>query len=471
MPIKCKMELNKIGFLINEGLYYPEVLKEVGKSNVPMQPLFEAFTNSLEAIAQLKSNPDKEKITVKVYYDSGLFDQKILRTIVVEDTGIGFNDEEFKRFLTFKDTRKGYHNRGSGRIQLIHSFLTVRYNSVYEEGEQLKQRQFHLSKASPFLKENAIAFLDAYSNSKENYRHTTLTLSGLIEKKDEAAYHMPLQAYKEAIISRYIQYFCAHRESLPQIILEAYNGDALEEILQITSDDIPAVDSTDTFKLNYYDSQDPYLARQEKQEIFTIQAFKIPKAKLIKNAMTLTSKGEIVQEKDFKLELHTLAADDHLDNKRFLFLISSDYINNRDSDTRGQLRIPRRKAEASLFDEQVIFLDDIEYAANDTIVNMYSELADKAAEKAQRVSDLKEMFLLGDDYLSKLNISINDTEEKILEKVYIQESKKAAKKDAELKKRFDSLNSLNPTSKDYDSELNNLVSGLVKEILIKIAPL
>jgi len=458
------MELNEIGFLVNEGLYYPAILNGVGKSSNPLQPLFEAFTNALEAIAQLKDDPKKEIIKVKVYYEADLFDDKIMSKIVIEDTGIGFNDIEFKRFLTFQDTRKGYNNRGSGRIQLIHFFSNVQYSSVYKEGDQFKQRQFHLSKSAPFLKENAIARLDSYSDSTATQSHTSLTLSNLVMEKDKVYYNMALSNYKEVIINRYIQYFCAHRDVLPKIVFEAYKGGDLEETIEITTGDIPAIDSSDSFPLNYQTHRDGHFSQEEKEEIFKVQAFKIPKSRFAKNVMALTSKGEIIEDKDFKMSLNVLGADDHLENNRFLFLISSPYINERDGDTRGQLRIPRRKDEISIFDEDFIFLDDIEETANDKILTMYAELAQKAEEKVKRVSDLREMFLLNDSYINNLNISINDNEEKILEKVYVQESKMAAKKDAELKKRFDQLANLNPTAADYDTNLNQIASTLVKEI-------
>ncbi|MFB2121630.1 ATP-binding protein, partial [Parapedobacter sp. 2B3] len=128
------MELNKIGFLVNEGVYYPAILGETSKSSTVLQPLFEAFTNALEAIAQKKDDTTKNQIIVKIYYDADLFDeQKAVNRIVIEDSGIGFNDDEFRRFLTFKDNRKGYHNRGSGRLQLVHFFSTVEYFSVFKD--------------------------------------------------------------------------------------------------------------------------------------------------------------------------------------------------------------------------------------------------------------------------------------------------------------------------------------------------
>lgn len=458
------MELNRVGFLVNEGVYYPAVLTETSKSSTVLQPLFEAFTNALEAIDQKKGDPTKEQIVVKVFYDPDLFDDKVINRIAVEDSGIGFNDEEFTRFLTYKDTRKGFHNRGSGRLQFIHSFSTVEYFSAFENGDKFKERKFHMSKSPAFLKENAIAYLDYYGDSTFNNSYTTLTLANLLAEKDKAAYNMTLANYKEELLSRYIQYFCAKKDALPGIRLEGYKGDDLEETLYITDSDIPAVDSYDTFSLNYQSSYGGIYSQQEKTEQFKVEAFKINKDKLSKNTLTLTSKGEIVQDKDFRLSLNSLAADDHLDNKRFLFLISSPYIDGRDSDLRGKLRIPRRQEIPSLFDGDVIFLDDIENAANDTVSSMYQEINEKVQEKANRVTELKQMFLLNDNFINNLSISVNDTEEKILEKVYVHESKLAAKGDAELKKQFDHLVNLNPKSKDYDENLNRIVNELVKEI-------
>ncbi|MFB9845489.1 ATP-binding protein [Mucilaginibacter ginsenosidivorans] len=456
------MDLNKIGYLVNEGLYYPAVLNEVGKNGVPLQPLFEGFTNAIEAIAGLTSPASQHQITVRVYYDPDLFDEKQMNQIIIEDTGIGFNDQEFQRFLTFKDTRKGFHNRGSGRLQLIHFFSSVQYNSVFEENGVLKARKFHLSKSAPFLKVNAIAYLDEYGLSEDSYSHTSLSLSGLLSAKDQAAYNMTLANYKEAIINRYIQYFCIHRNTLPKIILQAYKGNVPDELLEITAADIPALDSQKDFSLNYQTLDG--LRFQEKTEEFTVQAFRIPKTKLGKNVITLTSKGEIVEEKDFQLTLDILRPEDHVGDNRFLFLVSSPYINDRDSDIRGQLRIPWRNDDLSLFDGDIIYMDDIESGTNETIVKMYDELADKAEEKLARLSALKEMFLLNDHFLNSLNISINDTEEKILEKVYVHESRLAAKGDAELKKQYDQLTLLDPKAKDYDNELNRIVNQLVKEI-------
>jgi hypothetical protein len=459
------MELNIPGFLRNEYVYYPAILSEIGKSSTVLQPLFEAFTNAMEAIRQLTSDVTSEEIRVKVFYETDLFDiARKTQKLVIEDTGIGFNDAEFQRFLTFKDNRKGFHNRGSGRIQFIHFFGLTTFESVFRDGEFWKKRVFTMSKNQRFLDERAIAYLNSYEEVSDTHPHTSITLSHLLNKNDEPAYNMTLANFKDLIIEHYIQYLCANRENLPRIILEAYKGVELIETLEIKQTDIPPLDENKEFILHYRKFVDGDFKELPELETFTVQAFKIQRSKLPKNILTLTSKGEIVNEKDFRLQLTSLSPEEHLENNRYLFLISSPYVDDRDGDMRGQLRIPRREKGGGLFDEKEIYLDDIEQSANDTIIYMYNAFQAKALEKAKRISDLKEMFLLGEDYLKNIPISINDSEEKILERVYTAESKLAAKADAELKKHLDRLTGLNPAAADYDANLTIIVDALVKQI-------
>src|ERR1700722_117577 len=192
------MELNTPGFLRNEYVFYPAILSDIGKNSTALQPLFEVFTNSMEAIRQLTTDATKEHILVKVYYEPDLFDtaQTMLK-LVVEDTGIGFNDTEFQRFLTFKDTRKGFHNRGSGRIQLIHFFGTAKFESVFKDGDRWKKRIFTMSKSQRYLEERAISYLESYEEVTDTHSHTRVSLSNLLAKKDQAAYNMPLNNYKD----------------------------------------------------------------------------------------------------------------------------------------------------------------------------------------------------------------------------------------------------------------------------------
>jgi len=77
---------------------------------------------------------------------------------------------------------------------------------------------------------------------------------------------------------------------------------------------------------------------------------------------------------------------------------------------------------------------------------------------------LKNMFLLDESVLKAMTISLEDTEEKILERVYVADSKTIAKKDAKIKKYMDRLDTLDPTDPQYENKLNSITSALVKAI-------
>lgn len=143
-----------MNYISSEGLNWRGLLKGFPKATNLMQPLFEAFTNSLEAIDLRKKRGDdfSPYIHVDFYFNETIEQENDgLSRLVITDNGIGFDDENFTRLKIFKDDSKGYDNRGSERIQLIHSFQTATYESVYLQGAIYKYRKFILSKAEAFL--------------------------------------------------------------------------------------------------------------------------------------------------------------------------------------------------------------------------------------------------------------------------------------------------------------------------------
>ncbi len=110
-------------------------------------PLFEAVVNSIQSIEE-KSNKEENTIRIEIIRDQ---DQQILDTkelnalqpvkdIIVEDTGVGFNDENFNSFKladsTYKVSKGG---KGNGRFIWLKTFDEVAVTSSYvaDNGEFL----------------------------------------------------------------------------------------------------------------------------------------------------------------------------------------------------------------------------------------------------------------------------------------------------------------------------------------------
>lgn len=236
---------------------------------------------------------------------------------------------------------------------------------------------------------------------------------------------------------------------------------------KIASSDVPLIDQTKDIIIHYsrVSSDGRTIERTDKSETLNLKAFKIEKEKLPRNGLNLISKGEVAAP----VKLEGLLPDDHIDGKRYLFLLSGKYIDERDGDTRGRLNIPnqedfKKTFGDTLFPQEEILMEDIQDTANNTIIGLYEEIKNKGKEKELEIEKLKAMFLLSPESIRDAKIKLSDTEEKILEKVYQADAKLIAKKDAEIKKRIDALDHLNPNSKEFRETLNREVEELVKAL-------
>lgn len=234
----------------------------------------------------------------------------------------------------------------------------------------------------------------------------------------------------------------------------------------IDSSDVPDIDKETEISLNYYRYDGTSLVEMDEYETFRLKSYKAEKSILSQNKLRLTSKDEIVDGLD--IELSSLSKNDLIENNHFLFLVSSEYIDNRDSDVRGEIAIPKKKElsnnQANLFVEENIYLDDISLAINTTINNLYPEFGDTQKKHQEDLERLKKMFLVDDTAVAEVKISLNDNDNKVLEKIYSHEAKKVAKIDASLKERIEHLNDLDTTSDGYTEELRQEIESLTKDI-------
>ena len=452
----------------NPGVHYAGILKEIRRSGNYLQPIFEAITNSLEAIVMRSDKKDNGRIGITIYSNENLNKELEFEKLVIEDNGIGFDEDNFNRFILYKDDRKGYNNKGSGRLQLIHTFNNSNYVSIFKENDKYKQRSFVLSKSASFLKNNAIIFHKETVDAQVSEPATILTLSELLEEADKKDYNaLTALTLKETIVGHYISYFCANKDKIPAINLKHYNGNNLIEDVTIETSDIPQFEHEKKIDIYYsklsHDAKS--IEKTSNKEEFTIKSFRIPQAKLDKNAIKLTSKEEIVE--NIKIDFDLLSPSEHIEGNRYLFLVSSPYIDQRDNDVRGNLKIANKhdfKKQTNIFSIEEILLDDIEEKVNDNVASMYGEIQQKKDEHNQEIEKHKSMFLLNPDTLEHLSIGLNDNEEKILGKVYEAEAKVVAKKDAEIKKKIDELDTLDTTSPKYEEEFDKAISELVKQI-------
>lgn len=459
------MSYNDNQFITAQDLSFVGVLHDIKKSKTALSPIFEGFTNALEAI-KIKQNivkGHKGEITIRINASETTVNNTELNSISIIDNGIGFNDEEFKRFNTFKLTNKGFKNLGSGRIQYVHYFDTTSVKSIFEQDEKFFEREFVVSKRDDFLRFNAIVKHNFCKECADSNSGTAITFNTLLEKS--GIYNdLNENTFKEKLLERYIHYFCYNKTKLPKINIEFYVQSALKGESTISQIDIPSFDKSKTIPLHYSKKSNTGIDKIDKTEDFTIDAFKISKNLLKENKLNLVSKGEVIEESDVTLQ--SLAGSDIVKGNKYLFLVSSNYIDARDTNLRGVLNIPTKESfEKDLFaNQEEILVEEIQEELNNSINTMYPEIEEVKQKHQEGFTKLKEMFMLDDETAKDITVSINDTESKILEKFYEAEAKKTASLDASIKESVDKVQNLDTTKPTYQEELKNAVDELVKTI-------
>lgn len=454
------------------NIYYPGVIRSIKKSTNTLAPVFEAFTNALEAIKDLQKNTQIQgQITIKIYQHLQIDNSTQFDKIIIHDNGKGFDDFEFGRFIRYKDFSKGYKNLGSGRIQYVHFFNQTHISSIFHESNEFFKRDFIVSKRDEFVKDNN-AIIKHLLTDKTEIREsgTYISFSGLLDVSQQTYHELTAKDLKEKLIRRYLQYFCINKDRLPSINIHQYVQGELKDEQTIQSKDIPNVDKESQISINYQRVAQAKngisLAKTDKVETFDLKAYKVEKNTIGGNAIRITSKDEIIE--DFELELSSLSKSDIIGESQYLFLISSDYIDSRDNDTRGNLEIPSLKSLAQTYTPmdslEVITIDDITTSVNQEIDTQYPEFQAIKKKHHEDFQKLKEMFLLDEKVISEVRVSINDNENKILEKIYSHEARKVAKLDASIKERIERLEKLDTTSESYQEDLETEILELSKSI-------
>ena len=459
------------GTFVPQDISYPTLMKKhVKKHSSYFQPIFEAISNSLEA-----TSGKDDVITIRINKAKTLNqEQYSFLSIDIIDTGIGFNDDNFGRLRRLYDESKGQNNFGTGRVQYLHFFNNTDIYSVFEEEGLKYKRRIVLSKNFYATQKSVI-----WSSEKEVVDIATPigTMGSYyypLNDEDQEKYNeLTTIELRDRILIHYLSRFCLNRDNLQQIKLECYinsihNKDS-DQI--ITGKDIPQPDYTDSVQVNYskISVDGNTIIKTPNTEEFIINSYSLPCSIQKRNEVKLTSKNETVEVSGIDFSL--IKDSPKINNSYLLFLISSSYLTQQDSDLRGQLAIYSRKdflKKRNLFSgEEQILTDDIEEKVTSSITTHYKSISKVKESFEAQIDELAEMFSLDRTVLNEVGYKAGDSDQSILKKVYEYNADISAKHDAGIKSVMDSLKELTPSSKDFKKKLNEKVkkvSELVPQI-------
>ena len=467
-------------FIKATGIFLPRELETFKrKKGTYLQPIYEAVTNAWEAIMDRfgNNNLDRGEITIKLFATKGLDlqNQSVFHidSISIEDNGIGLNEENLARLQNLRDPSKGHSNNGTGRIQFLFYFDSTIIESVSElDARRSKRIRASLAMNELYLANNSIMRLEEEEVIDVQPSHTTVSFINPLEEKESRSYGVLTAAVlKSDIIHHSLARFCDNKDKLPRIIIERYVNQELEDKKSITSSDIPNPDKDSSVDVQYATLTEKRVVRVDKKEQFRIRSFVVPLEKMEKNKLYLVSKGELGNS----LPLEHLSEKESIDGNRYMFLLSGDYLDARDSDDRGNINLitetdfRKRDNEStlSLFpEEEVILRDDLVEEVNHKISGLYQILEEKELEKEDKIKELQEMFLLDAETVDSIRSKVkkNSTDADILKLAYEGEMEKVANLDASIKKVVEDVEALNPKKPSYQAELKKLVTDFATKI-------
>lgn len=439
--------------------------KHVKKHSSYLQPIFEAISNSLEA-----TSGKDDIITIRINKAKTLNqEQYSFLSIDIIDTGIGFNDDNFGRLRRLYDESKGQNNFGTGRVQYLHFFNNTDIYSVFEEEGLKYKRRIVLSKNFYATQKSVIWSSEKEVVDIDTPIGTMVSFYYPLSDEDKEKYNeLTTTELRDRILIHYLSRFCLNRDNLQQIKLEYYINSICDKdsVQVITGKDIPQPDYTDSVQVNYskISVDGNTIIKTPNTEEFIINSYSLPCSIQKRNEVKLTSKNETVEVSG--IDFSIIKDSPKINNSYLLFLISSSYLTQQDSDLRGQLAIYSKKdflKKRNLFSgEEQILTDDIEEKVTSSITTHYKSISKVKESFESQIDELAEMFSLDRRILNEVGYKAGDSDQSILKKVYEYNADISAKHDAGIKSVMDSLKELTPSSKDFKKKLNEKVKKVTE---------
>ena len=215
-------------------------------------PLFEAIVNAIHSIED-SPNKNNGKISITVVRDEELrlpdcqLDLEKINSFVIEDNGMGFNEENYTSFNTAYSTlkiKKGC--KGIGRFLWLKAFDSVSIESSFQDGDKFFVRKFCFT-SDGISPENNLE-----QSSKEEV-YTVVRLNNYLKDYKESC-PVELDSIAKKIIEHCLMYFAS--EKCPQITLHDNQS--------------PSINLNEYFDKTIKDSlhQDKFVIKDEEFTIF-----------------------------------------------------------------------------------------------------------------------------------------------------------------------------------------------------------
>ena len=457
------------------------MLDFIPKSRRPLASVFEAVSNALEAISERRQHASwtaRGEVTLRLYFAGLLPETRSLERIEIADNGIGFDDANYARFETFLDRTKGFNNRGSGRVQFLHFARRIEVTSHFVHGDSVMRRHFVCNPAT-FITNPLLIGADTTAALG-----TTIALSDFVLSNEAKASFdaLPLSELRNALKSHFLLRLHLARiespDTAPILQLAYFKNSKSDGETSLAAADIPEPE-TGEIHVPYVTIKDrraeeiEWLVQPGHVEKLHWAHFKLAESELPENGVMLCSKGVAVD----RIRFEGLKKAEAVEGYRFLTAIHGDALSRAEnvSHTVDRFTLPTRadtekaiRNGALFFDpnEDILFLDDIEVAVEKALPSIYADLYALKAERQADVEAIANAHGIPHEIIRATKIGLTDTEEQITGKLFRKQADALAEQSLRIKRLFEALDHLDPSSGTYQAELeakSNELLGLIPE--------
>lgn len=409
-------------------------------------PIFEAISNSFDSIEE--SGHGNARITIRVMRDTSQVEvvesqkDKRVESIIIEDNGVGFTEENFQSFRELdSDKKRTWGGKGVGRLYWLKTFDEVEIDSVYLDDTGKKKRRLLLFKLPKGPQDVDIS--DVVDTTPIR---TTIKLCGYKSEFEPYFRKKRLLTLKNDIL----RHFMANLILQSDFEIQLHDG---EETETINVNDIPAAART-TF----------YIQGQE----FTALHMRVNAIEPEGHFIYYCAGKRVVgtpEKVDPKLGLpqKVQAFNGEIDgtDKSFFYMgfVTAPFLDKNVNIERTRFAIEDNVSGDGLVADKMITFAHIKAEVNDSIkAFLAQELEDLQVAKEERIKDVFESELPGFGYLKEQspelfdNLKVDASADDIRETVARAHFKNRAQSQKDIKDLIDRVADDNEDASDFEED-------------------
>jgi hypothetical protein len=312
---------------------------------------------------------------------------------------------------------------------------------------------------------------------KDKTKDTGAILNIYPKDNDKTYSKLNIEKLKEHLLKTFLFELIMNRDKLPKIIFEEKHVEKGKELnskeLFITADDIPEIDKNgEELKVKYKKIIEKDIVDVDREE--TLYLYSLKSNNINENQIIFSSAGREVLRQPIDL----IKDKDSIESNRYMIIVKGDVLDDSThiDNERGVFKFKTMKDLKALsksdqrdfvLDTQEFFvIDGLHKEISKKIATWYPEIKEKMEEKDVLAEEIKDKFLISDEIFDKVKdkLSIEASNEDILNTYYTEANKNVAKNDIKVEEAIEEIKSIDFSKEEDRAKFEDLTKTVVETI-------